>query len=631
MTLNASLPTTYIAPTVSEEEQQGLKVHLQGDISALPRSVRWRIQLGLLQEPITKSSNCHCTLEEVTEYNRSVIAQQTEWFKSLVERHLEEDEQKQEEKEESTKEASAPSGSEVADIDPLTAMVMEQQAQETRKAELYLKYRKERARMKRGLAVEGRVIESESDEVDRASLGIIEKDLNRLPHPAEEKSLSGAVSPSNNTPENEARITSLREVLYIFSQEHPDIGYRQGMHEIASFLLFVLELEHQQYPDHVLFNPILPICYGLLESTLGQLTTAYDATGSGKSLQQMSIAILGKILQNDPTLYHHLTSNPNIPPPPIYCTRWVRLMFSREVVGYENVFQLWDVFFSYANIMQALEIASASRILLLGDALLKPDNNTLDLLMNVPPLTDITPLTDVLQKLMQQREGDQAVSLPHGLPPIVQQHFQPSSPIHRQPAMSPSVPIGGSMHFTPDQPGSMAGDNKFSFSKMRQSFGQKVDSFGQKIANKTMEWTEAARREAIGGSMSNPGSSSSQSFDPLGGLLTHSYSNNQHHQDGGMSHHGNSQPSLMSNLAATVDASTPNLTLQQPKTPKQHQHEMWSQLLNQKILTVQEFLMELESKENEGTVPPEVWEALADMDRMQRELLNYSRNMAGSL
>lgn len=463
-------------------------------------------------------------------------------------------------------------------------------------------------------------------------LVIIEKDLKRLPHPAEEKHPSGAVSPSNNTPENEARITSLREILYIYAQEHPDIGYRQGMHEIASYLLFVLELEHQQFPDHVLFNPILPICYGLLDRTLGQLTAAYDATG-GKSLQQMSIAVLGKILQNDPTLYHHLTSNPNIPPPPIYCTRWVRLMFSREVVGYENVFALWDVFFSYANVTQTLEIASASRILLLGNDLLKPDGNTLDLLMNVPPMTDITPLTDVLQKLTQQKEGDPSVSLPHGLPPIVQQHFDPppfNQPLHlqhqHQPNMPLPMPMGGPMHSSSMDRSGIPSDSKFSFSKMRHSFGQKVDSFGQKIANKTMEWTEAAKREASGGSL--PGSSSSHSFDPLAGLQTHSYDN--HHPLGPPG--ANTTNNLLSNVASAIHGSTPNtVALQQPKTPKQHQHEMWSQLLQQKIMTVQDFLMALESRENEGTVPPEIWEALADMDRMQRELLNYSRNMAGSL
>ena len=78
------------------------------------------------------------------------------------------------------------------------------------------------------------------------------------------------------------------------AQEHPAMGYRQGMHEIASYLLFVLELEHREWPEHPLFNPILPICFALLERTLEQLKTAYDASG-GKSLQQMSIAILGKV------------------------------------------------------------------------------------------------------------------------------------------------------------------------------------------------------------------------------------------------------------------------------------------------------------------------------------------------
>jgi len=51
---------------------------------------------------------------------------------------------------------------------------------------------------------------------------------------------------------------------------------------------------------------------------------------------------------------------------------------------------------------------------------------------------------------------------------------------------------------------------------------------------------------------------------------------------------------------------------------------------SKKIWTVQQFLLDLESRENEGTVPTGVWEALADMDRMQRELLNYSQsNMSG--
>lgn len=430
------------------------------------------------------------------------------------------------------------------------------------------------------------------------------------------------------------------------------------MHEIASYILFVLELEHQQYPEHPLFNPILPICFALLERVLDQLKTAYDASG-GKSLQQMSISILGKILQNSPPLYHLLTSNPNIPPPPIYCTRWVRLMFSREVVGYENVLKVWDFLFSYSNLMHALEIASASRILLLRGALLVPDNNTLDLLMNAPPLDDITPLTQTLEKLMNQKETDRPVQLAQSTQqldglmtlstPVDAVSMQkPSSPSMswqqlQMPPSSPIVhqhqqqhPLEGSGMVFPSHPSHLSadGESKFSFSKMRQTLGRSSESLKQKIITTTNEWKEAsARRESNNGNFSSmaPGArAGSASFDPLFGTLF---------PDGGVLPEQPEQPQstffdplwhpqLPAAPPTRALPTTPVTTSNDVrKTPKQHQHEMWSQLLQQKIWTVQEFLLALESKENEGSVPRDVWEALADMDRMQRELLNYSRNM----
>lgn len=407
------------------------------------------------------------------------------------------------------------------------------------------------------------------------------------------------------------------------------MGYRQGMHEIASYLLYVLELEHEEYPDHRLFNPILPICFILLERTLDQLKTAYDASG-GKSLQQMSIAILGKILQNNPALYHHLTNNPNIPPPPIYCTRWVRLMFSREVVGYENVFKLWDFFFSYANIMQALEIASASRILLISDALMLPENNTLDLLMNVPPMLNTAPLTDTVEKLMKQRESDQAIHLPSlglmTIPTVSLHHNLPQIPDHSVPRNA--IPLGQPSQLQSQQqyrqspsPGS---ESVFSFHHMRQSLNEKSESLRKKIITTTVEWKEAASRR-----------DSSVPFDPLLGVTSAMQSTkispglvtkgNGHQPHRGYGDSNNPNVALFGTVLPTGTASSPTSAIV-PSTPKQHQHEMWSKMLQQKIWTVQQFLLDLESKENQGSVPRGVWEALADMDKMQRELLNYSRS-----
>ena len=522
-----------------------------------------------------------------------------------------------------------------------------------------------------------------------------------MPHPAEGGKDGSPQSPAESdvptdVHEHDARITSLREVLYIYAQEHPEIGYRQGMHEIASYLMYVLELEHQEYPNHPLFDEILPICYNLLDRVLNQLRTAYDASG-GKSLQQMSVTILGKILQNDNPLYHHLTSNSNIPPPPIYCTRWVRLMFSREVVGYENVFKLWDVLFEYKNVMYAIEICCATRILLLRDALMADIHSTLDLLMNVPPLTDISQLADTLERLMIQKDTDPPIPIPKSqqvLPkpnndtpaPVVQRGvlgapmqqplpqqptaYNTTSPNGEQILLNPhrnfnQTPSGGqnmlSQNNVYQQSSSLAsyglGDStKFlSFSKMRQSLGQTSDTLRKKIMTTTNEWKQAA--------VERQGRDSFTSFDPLtSGFATETgptstqqplSSHPQHH------HHQQQYPpsadaagkfssqfpdpllhqpsswigggTMPPSTPATGTTNTPTTAPGLPKTPKQHLHDGWSNRLEEKIVTIQRFLEDLKSKEIEGFVPNEVWEALVELDQMKNELRNYSRSMNGSM
>jgi hypothetical protein len=172
-----------IVPTDSEDEHHGAMV-VHGDLSDLPRSVRWRIQLGLLQDPTTVSCDeitaSRCTLQDVTELNRQIILNQGERFKNLVEKHVEEQQDGDGDKhngDESSNnnhhETDKIESNGTVDVDPLTAMVMEQEARENRKAELYLKYRKERARRKRGLSTEARIIDSESDEVDRSSVSMV--------------------------------------------------------------------------------------------------------------------------------------------------------------------------------------------------------------------------------------------------------------------------------------------------------------------------------------------------------------------------------------------------------------------------------------------------------------------------
>ena len=152
-------------------------VHSLHDWSNLPRSVRWRLQLGILAEPSIQQQDL--TLDVLLQHNQSKISDLGEKFKELVAKHVEEDEELVEGDDSNNSgngqdgggnDGDTAANSKTPEIDPLTAMVMEEEARETRKAELYLKYRKERARRKRGLTTEARIIESESDEVDRASV-----------------------------------------------------------------------------------------------------------------------------------------------------------------------------------------------------------------------------------------------------------------------------------------------------------------------------------------------------------------------------------------------------------------------------------------------------------------------------
>lgn len=449
-------------------------------------------------------------------------------------------------------------------------------------------------------------------------LVIIEKDLKRLPHPT---SNNGAAS-GTLSPDEDSRISHLKEILYIYAQEHPTMGYRQGMHEIASYLLWCLELEQSQYPNNPLFECIVAECFSLLEYTLDQLHLAYDASGE-QSLQKLSHSILSKIHQNDAVLFNHLTTSPHIPPPPIYCTRWVRLLFSREVVGFDNVFQLWDVFFSYrTNVMRVLEVTSAARILLLRDALLNPENNPLDLLMNVPPLQDTTPLTSLLKMLMEQKEYDQPISIPSSLIittqtpvkhstaplPMSTPGMHPLEPI-QQPIFGESPPKfnhTGTNNTATSNGSNNNNNNNFSFSKMKLSLGQKGESIRKKIITATNEW----KRETSTGSFSQY-STSSDMFGTSNDAVGHN------------NYHRNSIEPLLFNDPLM------NPTSPLPPSPRKHQHARWSQGLKERILIVQHYLMSIESNEHEGSgVPPEVWEAMADMQRMQQELHNYSMSMS---
>lgn len=210
---------------------------------------------------------------------------------------------------------------------------------------------------------------------------------------------------------------------------------------------------------------------------MGRLSPAYD-THSTKGLptngitdplstpmEVMGASILAKVshVAGDVVLHRAVTSLGV--PPQLYCTRWVRLMFAREVVGYRNVLDMWDGFFHLAAeeeaarradeiaddndededvwllasqrcFMDVMECAAASMILMVRDRLLRCQIQTagthahegIDVLMNYPPLKEARVLVDVVTTLIWQQRRDARACAPRYRKGVARVQQQPQQP-----------------------------------------------------------------------------------------------------------------------------------------------------------------------------------------------------------
>ena len=258
------------------------------------------------------------------------------------------------------------------------------------------------------------------------------------------------------------------------------------MHEILSYLLLAMEIdletheESNESPEDEGTTQLLEFeflrndLYSMFEAVMGRLSPAYD-THSTKGLpatdvkdpslspmEVMGESILTKVrdIAGDAILYR--TVSQLGVPPQLFCTRWVRLIFAREVEGSESVLELWDAFFAIPaeeevakrakesvddssddddddddddeediwllaslSFINILESAAASMILLMRERLLAGQhggrennaaamNDALHTLMNPPPLKEATPLADLVRTLVwQQRREARAAAPPN--------------------------------------------------------------------------------------------------------------------------------------------------------------------------------------------------------------------------
>lgn len=301
-------------------------------------------------------------------------------------------------------------------LDPLSAMVQERDESLQRQRQLELDYKKQQhhhhTRRQRRLVRNRhdtdtpRFQHQQPEEPDpgAAHRQMIDKDLHRLPHPhpapitttptsssSSSSSTITPITPPPNPPTPIRRVSMLRRVLCALAGAHPEAGYLQGMHEVASHVLYALEREELEmtHHHHQQQQPVDPQpadskmpqqsttleedtrvsattpttieadCFLLTERIITLLYPAYDVrlstttdtiaanAATPQNLlfhnHQQPLALLTRrILQQTrhiqwPLLHDQLMHcTAHTVPAALIFTKWIRLLFSREIATAEE-------------------------------------------------------------------------------------------------------------------------------------------------------------------------------------------------------------------------------------------------------------------------------------------------------
>lgn len=191
------------------------------------------------------------------------------------------------------------------------------------------------------------------------------------------------------------------DILFVFCKLNPDLGYRQGMHELLAPILWVVERD--------------AVNLGQSSKAMGEdavIRAVYDAD----HIEHDAFALFGQVMQNAKTFYeqttHAGTDNPmvlrskrivfemlsKVDPelathlekldimPQVFLMRWIRLVFGREF-PFDDVLTMWDVIFANDTSLEIVDHVCLAMLLRIRWELMESDyNNALTLLLRYPPL-----------------------------------------------------------------------------------------------------------------------------------------------------------------------------------------------------------------------------------------------------
>lgn len=240
------------------------------------------------------------------------------------------------------------------------------------------------------------------------------------------------------------------DLLFIWSKLTPEIGYRQGMHELLAPLLWtvdfdslpssadtteslahlVLSREHVEHDTWQLFSalmksakifydftPSVPLAVdkGSAASSTTSLTLSHSEGFKSQSSTSSSVLvqpIVGTAIRIHDSLLkkidHDLWAKMEElgVEPQLYGIRWLRLLFSREF-PIDDALALWDGLFAEDTTLRLMEHICIAMLLRIRDALLQADySEFLQLLLRYPALSDGTHrISLILQQAIYLRDN----------------------------------------------------------------------------------------------------------------------------------------------------------------------------------------------------------------------------------
>ncbi|KAH0791220.1 TBC1 domain family member 5 [Histomonas meleagridis] len=193
--------------------------------------------------------------------------------------------------------------------------------------------------------------------------------------------------------QNEAILSLIEDILFLFCRTHPNYGYPQGLHELAAYILYVFHSEMIAEDNDVIsfiFNSasVVPDAYftfAALAESIEPLYQASETSKDGSFCSNLANDIQNKLLREQcPELSRVLQQSGILPSS--YMLQWLRLLFLR-VFDFESIKSMWDIIFAYLPNLNIISYTCVAMLLNAQNKLLNSDSTQiLQFLFHYPDL-----------------------------------------------------------------------------------------------------------------------------------------------------------------------------------------------------------------------------------------------------